>query len=80
MYNAVVTIIDVHTKAVKLEPANITISAMGAAVVMRDCVYREEGFPAKVYSDWDPNFVSQFMREFYKLVGIEGNPSTAYHP
>jgi hypothetical protein len=37
--NAVVTIIDTHMKAIKLEPANITVLAMGAAVIMRDRVY-----------------------------------------
>jgi hypothetical protein len=58
---------------------NITISAMGAAMVMRDCVYREEGLPGKVYSDRGPQFISRFMKEFYWLVRIEGNPSTAYH-
>jgi hypothetical protein len=36
-YNAIVMIIDMKTKAIKLEPANITISAMGAAIVMIEC-------------------------------------------
>jgi hypothetical protein len=79
-FNAIITIIDVQTKAIKLELANITISAMGATVVMRDRVYREEGLPAKVYSNRGPQFVSKFMKELYKLVGVEGNLSTVYHP
>jgi hypothetical protein len=44
---------------------------MGAAMVMRDHLYREEGLLAKVYSDQGPQFISRFMKEFYKLVGIE---------
>jgi hypothetical protein len=79
-YNVIITIVDTWTKAIKLEPVNITISAMGAAIVMRDQVYREEGLPVKVYSDWGPQFVSKFMKEFYMLVGMEGNLSMAYHP
>jgi transposase InsO family protein len=79
-YNVVVTIIDTHTKVIKLELVNITISAMGVAIIMRDHVYQEEGLPAKVYSDQGPQFISQFMKEFYMLVRIERNPSTAYHP
>jgi hypothetical protein len=50
-YNAIVTMVDTKTKAIKLEAANVTITAMGAAVVMRDRVYHEEGLPLKVVSD-----------------------------
>jgi hypothetical protein len=72
--------VDMRTKGIKLEAANITITAMGTAVIMRDCIYWEEGLSAKVYSDRGPQFVGGFMKELYKLVGIEGNPSMAYHP
>jgi hypothetical protein len=79
-YNAIVTMVDVKTKAIKLEPADITITARGAAIVMKNRVFREEGLPTKVISDWGPQFVSGFMKELYSLLGIQGNPSTAYHP
>ena len=36
--------------------------------------------PCKVISDRGPQFISKFMRDFYALLGIEANPSTAYHP
>jgi hypothetical protein len=52
---------------------------MGAAVIMRDRVFKEEGLPVKVVGDRGPQFISGFMRELYKLLGVEGNPSTAYH-
>jgi transposase InsO family protein len=72
--------VDTKTKVIKLEVANVTITAMGAAVVMRDWVYYEEGLPLKVISDRGPQFISGFVHELYKLLGVEGNPSTAYHP
>jgi transposase InsO family protein len=72
--------VDTKTKAIKLEVANITITALGATVVMRNRVYREEGLPRKVISDRGPQFVSRFIQELYKLLGVEGNPSMAYHP
>jgi hypothetical protein len=50
-FNAIVTIVDLGTKAIKLEPVHITISAMGVAQVMKDRVFREEGLLMKVYSD-----------------------------
>jgi hypothetical protein len=79
-YNAIVTMVDIRTKAIKLEPADITITARGAAVVMKNRVFREEGLPAKVISDRGPQFMGRFMKELYDMLGIEGNPSTAYHP
>jgi hypothetical protein len=43
-------------------------------------VFRDHGLPRKVISDRGRQFVSKFMKEFYHLVGIKANPSTAYHP
>jgi hypothetical protein len=79
-YNAIITMVDTKMKVIKLELANITITARGAAIVMRNRVFREEGLPKKVISDCGPQFISSFMKELYRLLGIEGNPSTAYHP
>jgi hypothetical protein len=50
-YNAIVTMVDIRTKAIKLEPVDITITVRGAAVVMKNRIFREEGLPAKVISD-----------------------------
>jgi hypothetical protein len=50
-YDAIVMMVDTKTKAIKLEAANVTIMALGAAVVMRNRVYCEEGLPQKVISD-----------------------------
>jgi transposase InsO family protein len=72
--------VDVKMKTIKLEPADITITALEAAVVMKNRVFREEGLPVKVISDKGPQFMSGFMKELYRLLGIEGNLSTAYHP
>jgi hypothetical protein len=79
-YNAIVTMVDIKTKAIKLELADITITARGAAVVMKNRVFRDEGLPIKVISDRGPQFVGKFMRELYAMLGIQGNLSTAYHP
>jgi hypothetical protein len=79
-YNAVVTMVDTKTKAIKLKAANITISAQGMAVIMKNRVFREEGLPFKVISNRGPQFVSSFVKELYDMLGVEGNPSTTYHP
>jgi hypothetical protein len=79
-YNTIITMVDMKTKGIKLEPSNVMIMAMGAAVVMKNRVFREEGLPLKVISDRGPQFISNFMKELYRLLGVEGNPSMAYHP
>jgi hypothetical protein len=71
--------VDTKTKVIKLEAANMTIMARGAAVVMKNCIFREEGLLCKVISNHSPQFVSAFVKELYRMLGIEGNPSTAYH-
>jgi hypothetical protein len=78
-YNVIVTMVDIKTKVIKLEAANITIMVRGAAVVIKNRVFWEEGLPYKVISDRDPQFVSAFVKELYGMLGIKGNLSTAYH-
>jgi transposase InsO family protein len=80
MYNAIVMIINMRMKGVKLEPTNITISAMGATIIVRDWVYWEEGLPSKIYSNRGLQFISKFMKELYGLLSIKGNLSMAYCP
>ena len=50
------------------------------AKIYWDNVFKLYGIPQKVISDWEPQFESQFMKDLYQLLGIEGNSSIAYHP
>ena len=50
------------------------------AQIYRDNVFKIHGLPKKIVHDRGPQFDASFMRELYKLLHIEGNPSTAYHP
>lgn len=43
-------------------------------------VFSKHGLSQKVISDRGPQFVSKFICDVYKLLGIEGNLSTAFHP
>ena len=56
------------------------LNSEGLARIYRDNVFRLHGLPRKVIHDRGPQFVSSFMKDLYRLLGIEGNPSTAYHP
>ena len=58
----------------------MNITAQGVAKISWDRVFKDMGIPQKVISDWGPQFVSKFMKELCSWLGIERNPSTAYHP
>ena len=45
-----------------------------------DRVFKDVGISQKVISDRGPQFVSRFMKELCYQLGVERNPSTAYHP
>jgi transposase InsO family protein len=79
-HDAILVIVDRFTKRIILEAVNMELTAEGAAHILRDRVFRDHGIPRKVISDRGSQFVSKFMKAFYHLVGIEANPSTAYHP
>ena len=76
----ILVIVDQFSKKAYFLPCNTTITAQGVATLYRDNVFKEHGLPKKVISDREPQFVSSFMKELYKKLGIEPNPSTAYHP
>jgi hypothetical protein len=79
-YDAIVVIVDKMGKRSILEPANVELTTEGAARIMLNRVFRNHGLPNQVISDRGPQFVSGFMRELYRLLGIEGKASTAWHP
>ena len=80
-YDSILTVTDHDcTKAAIFIPCNEEINAEGTAALYLKQVFIHFGLPSKVISDRDPRFASKFMRELCKMVGIEQNISTAYHP
>ena len=79
-YNAIVVITDKFTKRLRLVPSHITLTSEGMAKIYRDNIFAIHGLPRKFIHDRGPQFHSGFMKELYKLLGIEGNFTTAYHP
>src|ERR1700730_11034328 len=79
-HNAILVIVDKFTKQTLIEGIWMDLTGLGAARILRDRVFRDHGIPHKVVSDRGPQFVSQFMKEFYTMIGVKANPSTAFHP
>jgi hypothetical protein len=79
-YNAIVVFSDKFTKRLQLVPSQITLTSEGMAKIYRDKIFAIHGLPRKFIHDRGPQFHSGFMKELYKLLGIKGNFTTAYHP
>ena len=79
-YNAIMVTVDRLSKLVHAIPTNDTVTSEGIARLFRDHVWKHHGLPDQIISDRGPQFVSNFMRELNKLLGIHTSPSTAYHP
>jgi RNase H-like domain found in reverse transcriptase/Reverse transcriptase (RNA-dependent DNA polymerase)/Integrase zinc binding domain/Chromo (CHRromatin Organisation MOdifier) domain len=78
--NAILVVVDLMTKAVKFEATNMELTSEGTARILRDRVFRDHGLPRRIVHDRDPRFVSKYLRSLLILLGVQQNPSTAYHP
>ncbi|CAJ0945012.1 unnamed protein product [Ranitomeya imitator] len=71
---------DHFSKMVHLVPLPRLPSARALAVLFIKHVFRLHGMPDKIVSDRGPQFASRFWRELCRLLSIELNLSSAYHP
>jgi hypothetical protein len=75
----IMMVVDWLTKTMVAIPTYSNITTNGVARLFRDHVWSKHGLPEVIISDRGPQFVSQFMKDLMKLLGIKGNPLTAYH-
>ena len=80
-FDSILTITDHDcTKMLIAIPCRETVTVEGVAELFLQQVFPRFGLPSKIISDRDPRFVSKFMKELCRLMGITQNISTAYHP
>jgi hypothetical protein len=72
--------VDRKSKQAHFIKTNMELSLEGQAKIFRDNIFKLHGLPEKVISDRGLQYVSKFMVNLYHLLGITGNPSTAFHP
>ena len=73
-------VVDRFPKMTCYIPVTMNITSKGVAKNLWEQVFKDTGLLRKVISDRGPQFVSNFMKELCNQLGIERNPSTAYHP
>ena len=79
-YDAVMNIVDLVSKCTHFIPTNTTITALGAARLYLRHVWKHHRLPRQVVSDQGPQFIAEFTRELYQLLGIKLSVTMAYHP
>ena len=79
-YDSVMTVVDSVSKRAHFIPTNTTVSAEGSARLFLHHVWKLHGLPTKVVSDRGPQFVAEFTKELYRLLGIKVASTTAWHP
>jgi len=79
-YDMIMVVVDYFTKIKIIIPTNAELTAAGTAELFKTHIFKRFGLPRGVVSDRGPQFVSRFISELYKGLGIKGLPSTAYHP
>lgn len=79
-YDSVFVVIDRLSKEAISVPCYKTTTAEDMARMFIAHVYRYHGPPESSVSDRGPQFISQFWKEFCRILGIRLKLSTAYHP
>ena len=68
------------SKATFFIPCKETIDVEGVASLYMQKVFPHYGLPRKVISDRDTHFTARFTKELCRILQIQQNISSAYHP
>ena len=79
-YNSILVVADRLSKWAHFIPTHTTITSLGTARLFLHNVWQHHGLPTRSLADRGSQFVAEFMKELYRLLGIKGVHSTAYHP
>ena len=78
--DSIMVVVDSVTKCSHFMSMVMTISSIRAAQLYIQHVWKHHGLPKRVVSDRGLQFVAEFTREIYWLLGIKLVAITAYHP
>jgi hypothetical protein len=79
-HDAIMVVVDSVGKRAHFIETHTTVMALGAAHLYLQHVWKLHGLPRTMISDRGSQFVAEFTRELYRLLGTKLTASTAYHP
>src|ERR1700720_2161127 len=79
-YDAIMNVVDSVGKRAHFIPTHTTVTALGAAQLFLRNVWKLHGLPWVIISDRGLQFVAEFTRELYRMLGIALSTTTAYQP
>jgi hypothetical protein len=79
-HDAMMVVVDSVTKRAHFSSTLTIVTTAGMARLFVQNVWKHHGLTRRVVSDRDPQFVAEFTRELYRLLGIKLAATTAYHP
>ncbi len=79
-YDAILVIVNRFSKEIIPVACSTELMSEGWAKILCNKVYAKHGMPQTVISDRGTVFVSKFMKDFYDLLQVKSNASTAFHP
>jgi hypothetical protein len=79
-YDAIMNVVASVGKRAHFMPTHTMVNVEGAVWLYLKEVWKLHGLPRSVRSDRGPQFIADFMRELYRLLGIKLAMSMAYHP
>jgi transposase InsO family protein len=79
-HDTIMVVVDSVIKKAHFFPTVTPITAARTARLYVQNVWRHHGLPRRIVSDRGPQFVAEFTRELYRLLGIKLAATTAYHP
>ncbi len=79
-FDMILVITDRLTNYVRIERTYSTATASDIAFLVYNTWCRQFGLPQRIVSDRDKLFMSQFWKTLHKLLNIEIQSSTSYHP
>jgi hypothetical protein len=78
--DAIMVVVSFVTKHAHFVDTVTTLSAAGTARLYVQHIWKHHSLPEKALLDRGPQFIAEFMKELYQLLGIRLAATTAYHP
>lgn len=78
--DSILVIVDKLTKYLHCFAIKEKISSQETAALFFERIVTLHGLPSKIISDRDTRFTSNFWRELMRIVGVQQNMSTSFHP